>query len=493
MDLSLGRVAAHLIDRSEEKISNRIIELINSNINPPEPVTAGDVYVRAMYVVSDEVNSFGGRFPADELERLRELIIDSPVLVGHRKDKLPVARNFHAIVTEKDNRRWIKCYFYWLRSGEGAESLKENIDGGVYKESSIGFTFLFPECSVCGKDIRGCEHQPLVEYDLRSEEEADKSTKCHFNYRKIERVLETSLVYRGAVRNTTMTRELSVPEPIIIDSLDQLNADTVYLAVPYYDGLPVHVNVEQNRIQVRDVNGKELGDKVNQCFDSLEPDQFNECCGQLIGFRGKERCNLESLIRYLAGQSSPVTRLELKLIPDQDSGEPISVTNGAGKVSTIRHALTDKKSLPNHLRRLATRDGIRIWAADQRPGKDRGYWLKDIDLVDPSVDSWRIRFDSSRKAELALKTNNHLQTFLIYQFDRARFYRGARFVADTIEQSQIRNTNNSTQLSGSIGRYESSDSAVVAELTGRINGTLVLLPIKLSGENRYLVYLRQTD
>lgn len=491
MDLSLGRVAAHLIDKSDEKISNQIIDLINSNVNPPEAVSADEVYVRAMYIVSDEVNSFGGRFPSDELEHLRELIVDSPVLVGHRKDKLPVARNFHAVLTKKGNSQWIKCYFYWLKNGEGAESLKENIDGGVYKESSIGFTFLFPECSICGKDIRGCKHQPLAEYPLPVENKSGESvSQCHFNYRKIERVLETSLVYRGAVRDTSMTRELSVPEPIVIDSLDQLQADTVYLAVPYYDGLPVNVRVDQNRIQLLDTNGNELNEKVKHCFESFELEQFNECCGQLVGYRGKERCDVESLLRFVAGQSSPVTRLELKLIPDQDSSEPISVTNGGTRVATIRHALTDKKTLPTHLRRLATRDGVRIWAAHQRPGKDRGYWLKDIDLSDPHADSWRIRFDSSRKAELTIKTNDTKQNFVISQFDRARFLHGARFVADKIDQSQSRSNSHAAQLSGAIGRCEKSSNAIVAALSGGIEGTLVLLPIKLSGENRFLVYLR---
>ena len=86
---SIGRITAHLAGPIET-ISEEIILLINENIKPPNPVGAGDVFVRAMYVVSDEINSFGGRFPAEEHNRLAALLIDSPVLVGHRKDKLPV-------------------------------------------------------------------------------------------------------------------------------------------------------------------------------------------------------------------------------------------------------------------------------------------------------------------------------------------------------------------------------------------------------------------
>ena len=157
---SIGRITAHLAEPIE-KISEEIISLINKNIKPPNPVAAGDVFVRAMYVVSDEINSFGGRFPAEEHNRLAATLIDSPVLVGHRKDKLPVARNFHTQLVTRDGSQWVKSYFYWLKKSESAENLRHNIDGGIYKECSISFIYLFPECSVCAEDIRNCEHRPL--------------------------------------------------------------------------------------------------------------------------------------------------------------------------------------------------------------------------------------------------------------------------------------------------------------------------------------------
>lgn len=80
-----GRITARLVE-SAEPASTTLISLINKNVNPPNPVTASDVHVRAMFVVSDEVNSFGGRFDIDEHERLARLLIDSPVMVGHRKE-----------------------------------------------------------------------------------------------------------------------------------------------------------------------------------------------------------------------------------------------------------------------------------------------------------------------------------------------------------------------------------------------------------------------
>ncbi len=220
MTASFGKITAQLAEPINN-IPDELAILINQKINPPVPITASDIYVRAMFVVSDEVNSFGGRFPFDEHARLAALLIDSPVLVGHRKDKLPIGRNFHAVQVTKDGRQWIKCFFYWLKSTEGAESLRENIDGGIYKECSIGFTYLFPECSECGEDIRRCEHKPFMK-----SVNGPKESTIHFNYRKIERVLETSLVYRGALADTSVTRELDEPRRSASTVLNNLSEFT---------------------------------------------------------------------------------------------------------------------------------------------------------------------------------------------------------------------------------------------------------------------------
>ncbi|NIP42216.1 MAG: hypothetical protein GWN61_07780, partial [candidate division Zixibacteria bacterium] len=89
-----------LVSLSEEREfdKERFAEVINTRIKPPRNVGAEDIYVRAIYLVSNKVNSYGGRFPDDELQNLCELIIDSPVLVGHNKSGLPIARNFKAEV-----------------------------------------------------------------------------------------------------------------------------------------------------------------------------------------------------------------------------------------------------------------------------------------------------------------------------------------------------------------------------------------------------------
>lgn len=198
----LGQIQTELSEK-EEQVSPDLISLINSLIKPPVPVTAEDVFVRAMYLISDQVNSYGGCFPQDEHPHLAKLIIDSPVLIGHNKEKLPIARNFKTEMVYRDNVPWVKVWFYWLKNSEGGNSLKENIDHGIYKEGSIGFSFEFPECSICLQDIRKCEHLPFRSYLDRSGQEK----QAYFNYRNIVKVLETSLVYRGAIPDTSFSTD----------------------------------------------------------------------------------------------------------------------------------------------------------------------------------------------------------------------------------------------------------------------------------------------
>jgi hypothetical protein len=177
-----------------------LIDKINSTIKPPREATADNVNIRAMYVVNDLVNSHGGRFRREDLTKLCELIVDTPVLVGHNREETPLARTFHAELEERGNVLWLKSYFYWPKSGE-QDDLLLKIDSGILKECSISFVYTTPECSVCGDDIRKCPH------DLGSGPDAP-----HFIYGGISQVLETSLVYKGSVKGTYITDRLSISQ-----------------------------------------------------------------------------------------------------------------------------------------------------------------------------------------------------------------------------------------------------------------------------------------
>ncbi|MCP4582257.1 MAG: hypothetical protein GY839_11630 [candidate division Zixibacteria bacterium] len=222
---------AELAASAVENDIQKYVNLINANIKPPVPVTASDVIIRAMYIVSDGINSYGGRFDRTDLPAIARLFIDSPVLIGHDKSGLPVARNFWAEAVEKGSRLWIKSYFYWLRETDGASRLKLNIDSGIYKECSVSFTYTMPECTACGKDMRFCGHQ--VGEDI------------FFYYRGVERVLETSLVYRGSIPDTSITDQLVADSYLDSNTLKPDNQAVYTIAPGAYNmaGLMTHKGI----------------------------------------------------------------------------------------------------------------------------------------------------------------------------------------------------------------------------------------------------------
>jgi hypothetical protein len=205
MNTLIGLLSARPLRSNEtqaaanEVASADLIRQINERISPPTPLAAEDVHIRVLRLVSDEINDHGGRFPREEHERLCELLIDTPVLIGHDRTRLPVARNFAARRVNDGDRQWVEVWFYWLRGdGSHQDQLAADIDAGVVKEGSIGFEFRKPQCSICGQDIRTCEHVPDQEYA----DAAGAVHTAHYEYRDIVRVLETSLVYRGATPGT---------------------------------------------------------------------------------------------------------------------------------------------------------------------------------------------------------------------------------------------------------------------------------------------------
>ncbi|NLI15719.1 MAG: hypothetical protein GX409_05465 [candidate division Zixibacteria bacterium] len=59
----------------------RYCDLINSNIRPPVPVKPDDIYIRAMFIISDGVNAYGGKFDRVDMPEIARRFVDSPVLI----------------------------------------------------------------------------------------------------------------------------------------------------------------------------------------------------------------------------------------------------------------------------------------------------------------------------------------------------------------------------------------------------------------------------
>jgi len=177
------------------------IELIRTIPNPPlAELQADDIHVRRCRLAGDAVDSQFGCFRTHDLPRLLTLAHGAPALIGHNRQTVAVARFFGGSVETHQGHNYIVPKFYWPKAHSAAEDFRVLLDCGIISEASIAFTFEQPTCSICGRDIRECEHEPGTMYGLRL---------CHYFYDGIDRVLEGSFVYRGAEPGTGILSEIS--------------------------------------------------------------------------------------------------------------------------------------------------------------------------------------------------------------------------------------------------------------------------------------------
>ncbi|MCA9416653.1 MAG: hypothetical protein KC917_10295, partial [Candidatus Omnitrophica bacterium] len=182
-------------------------EELMSSINrlSQKPLEEDQVYIRSMYLCSNQrCESDGCRFSDNALGTICEKVVGESVLAGHDKRSLPVARFFKAAIVERPEipdpetgqpTRWVRAWFYWLKETQGARDLALNMDGGIYREVSISWRYRGGRCSICDSPRHRCSHIPGEVYEGRT---------CYTWIDEVVDVLEGSLVYRGADRETAI-------------------------------------------------------------------------------------------------------------------------------------------------------------------------------------------------------------------------------------------------------------------------------------------------
>jgi len=500
LNVNRGSVLAELSapEKRPEPISQDILSAINERIKPLSPVSETEVYVRSMYIVSDQINSYGGRFPADEFPRLVELLVDSPVLIGHRKDSLPIGRTFHAVPVNRGGQLWIKSSFYWLRTGDEAERLRENIDGGIYKECSIGFAFLVPECSICGEDIRQCRHLPLETYIINGQEH-----RCHFYYRQIQKVLETSLVYRGATPDTSISKDLTIkksvddryetPEPL--HNLDGLTEHASYVLVPSYEGIGLSFRLHEGKIVAWRKDGRRIDLGMFGRLKAADDAGNSIWQARVVGLRGKERCSRADLEKYLQNETGPVSRLSLFIYPSASGAQVIATGSMRHRVQPIRHRRVSRSEIVSAARMLTTKQGVEILCQSERQGEIRAFLYCPNESVHSTMENSKgVSFNVVEDhALLRVGGDRGGQQYIIRDFNVLSFTQGRRFIADRVEPEQELESKASTRLlDGAATKVRSVGGAVLIETSDRQLGTVVLRPAVLHTKKRFLCYCLPT-
>jgi hypothetical protein len=153
------------------------------------PLALEEIAVFTLDLCNNSVDRHFSRFPDEELERINALIVGRPLMERHDlRGSLPRGTFFRSRLHRDGTRASVRPDVYVLRTQDNEDFIR-NIEGGVYRETSIGFAFRVPECSICAKHISACGHVPGREY---------AGVVCHFLMREVVDVLEGSVVSCGS-------------------------------------------------------------------------------------------------------------------------------------------------------------------------------------------------------------------------------------------------------------------------------------------------------
>lgn len=155
------------------------------------PLAAEEFVVFTMDLCHNQMDRHFSRFPDEELAKINGMVPGRPLMERHDlRGSLPRGTFFRSSLhtDEARGRLSVRPDVYVLRTADNAGFIL-NIEGGVYRETSIGFSFRTPECAICGKDLRTCDHVPGRTYG---------DAVCHYVMRDVLEVIEGSVVPTGS-------------------------------------------------------------------------------------------------------------------------------------------------------------------------------------------------------------------------------------------------------------------------------------------------------
>lgn len=415
---SLSIITAVDIDDDRQPL----IDEINRVVKPPQPVTVATVYLGVLHAASNQVNAQGGCFEAAELSQLAELIIDAPLMVGHQKQQLPIGRVFRAEVVTRDGAPWLQAHFYWHREQKDADALKTGIDAGIYKECSLGFIYGKPECCICREDMRHCRHRPNETVRL-----AGRDIRAFYYYKQIAKVLEVSLVYRGAVHNTRVSTLSLTPfssgDPFwranagIAFDLNEITTPLADIMIePLYHGVWLDLDCVNGNITARTPDGNSFSHPLlTQLTQSTDATDFR-LVAQLIPFKGNRRLPLTTLRHHDGNGSHPTCRLILVDLLRLDTQDQ-SRTPLAERLSLLRKRFARTASIapmPHCRCRF-----VDLQERAARKGCGHGYRV--IDLSDePHYSVFEVRHRQQVRGRIEIESHDHdAQTAFIRFTDAA--------------------------------------------------------------------------
>ncbi|MBN2310869.1 MAG: hypothetical protein JXR94_17980 [Candidatus Hydrogenedentes bacterium] len=176
------------------------------------PLSPDEFVVFTLDLCHNGVDRHFSRFPEDELETISALVPGRPLMERHDlRGSLPRGTFFRSELHRQGEHVSVRPDVYVLRTRDNEDFIL-NIEGGVYRETSIGFSFRTPECSVCGRDLRTCDHVPGRSYG---------DAVCHYVMRGVLEVIEGSVVPSGSQGTRFVAQDRALPVDRALDRARQ--------------------------------------------------------------------------------------------------------------------------------------------------------------------------------------------------------------------------------------------------------------------------------
>lgn len=189
-----------------------------------KPIQREELYVREMRLTNDQWGKHNVRLSRGFQQRLMATLPGKALLMGHPEARgVPAIPEgmFFAATEERDAETgvtWGITKFYLCKTTQN-EHMRKQIDAGVWKYASIGFSVDERICSICGRDIydMDCSHIPGHKYSREDVRDLDldpqivpedpEKVYCGIIFRGRGEAHEGSIVYWPELNGTQIVAD----------------------------------------------------------------------------------------------------------------------------------------------------------------------------------------------------------------------------------------------------------------------------------------------
>lgn len=270
------------------------LKIINSKFAKEDYKSVDDLYVFPSMIVDNLMTAYFTKIHPDFLKQcVKDLANGVAFLVGHDKDKLPMAKSFKGTSTNEGEVMEVFAKFFMQKdldvNGINTDDFMKAYKGGTIEDVSIGFAAKSWICSICENDIRSdeCKHWPGLSYNDKDEEVKKDGTQC-FAWVKDpagptgEALLEVSACYKGAVPNAKLKKPEEAPQ-FTIELTAGKNLKEMPIDAPIAVNFSIPISEEYERGKGKGKGGEKQGDggakycKCPKCGYTIDHERGKAC------------------------------------------------------------------------------------------------------------------------------------------------------------------------------------------------------------------------